>query len=283
VAQKFFTSAMNYQEPELTYLVLDFRKEDETRRCLLSIRLHTKFPHKIIYLHNGADVEYPYTLFQEGLIDQFIQTKKNHGLAIGTRDLFAGSFSPYSLYLQNDQYLKRDFSYEELQKITGLIGAQLRSPEDGSVWKVMSVDLAGGMWGLHGYTERAHIIPTEFYKTLEREGRLGFFGAGPYHRDPWREEQMQRLYKAERYLHYTYEEPLVVDFGHRAIRENADGSLWEHKTDTKELRLLRGPVRERGEYPHFNDAEWRKVLETGEWPEWAVPERDRPHVFREWN
>ena len=106
-----------YKEPELTYLVLDFLKEPETRRCLESIKAHTKFPHKVIYLHNGffADVKHPQKFLAEGLCDQLIQTSKNTGLGIGTRDLFAASFSPYSFYLQNDQFLNRDFTQEEFR------------------------------------------------------------------------------------------------------------------------------------------------------------------------
>jgi len=263
---------MEYTEPELTYLVLDFRKEKETRACLESIKKHTHFRHKIIYLHNGIEVEYPYELFREGLLDQFIQTRTNNGLGLGTRDLFAASFSPWSFYLQNDQTLKRDFMQGEFDEIKRMIETRLQSPEDGSVWTVASVDLAGGMAGLHRYSERAHIIPTSFYKKLEEKG-LNHRGAGPYHEDPWREAQVQELYKTNRWMHYTYPEPLVNDDGDTSVRENPDGSVWEHNVDTNALRLVQGPVRERCDYPPFTDSEWDEVLKTQSWPGWQVPER----------
>ena len=265
--------AMEYVEPELTYLVLDFRKERETRTCLESIKTYTKFPHKVIYLHNGREADYPTKFFDEGLIDQLIQTRKNTGLAIGTRDLFAASFSPWSFYLQNDQTLKRDFAQEEFDEIKRMIGTQLRSPEDGSVWTVKSVDLAGGMAGLHTYSERAHIIPTVFYKQMEFEQNLNHRGAGPYHEAPWREKQVQDLYKAQKYMHYTYPNVLVNDDGDTSVRENPDGSVWEHNVDTNAFRLVQGPIRERCDYPPFTDSEWDEVLKTQSWPEWQVPER----------
>ena len=271
-----------YKEPELTYLVLDFLKEPETRRCLESIKRHTKFPHKVIYLHNGP-AEYPVNFLKEGLCDQLIQTSTNTGLGIGTRDLFAASFSPYSFYLQNDQFLNRDFTQEEFKSLTAMIGQQLRSPDDGLVWTVQSVDLAGGVWGLHKYTERAHLIPTTFYKQLEASGLLGYHGAGPYDDGPWREEQIQTFYKKNRYLHYTYPDRFITDFGHRSVRENKDGSLWSQEPDTKKLTLLRGPVHKRASWPKLNDEEWAGVLRTQNWPQDTVPAGQIKDIDKRWN
>ena len=269
---------MDYREPELTYLVLDFRKERETRNCLASIKKHTKFEHKIIYLHNGIGVDYPYKLFHEGLVDYFFQTRVNNGLAIGTRDLFAASFSPWSFYLQNDQTLKRDFTQDEFEEIKKIIGTEYRSPKDGTPWRAMSVDLAGGMAGLHTYSERAHIVPTNFYKKIEFEQKLNHRGAGPYHEAPWRERQVQDFYKAQKYMHYTYPNVLVNDDGDTSVRENPDGSIWEHHADTNGVRLVRGPIKEKNDHPPFTDAEWGQVLNTQSWPEWQVPERRKKRL-----
>ncbi len=270
-----------YTEPEMTYLVLDFLREDETHRCLESIKQHTRFPHKVIYLHNGP-AEYPQQFLRDGLVDQFIQTRVNTGLGIGTRDLFAASFSPYSFYLQNDQFLNRDFTYEEFCALRDLIGKELVSPHDGLTWKVASVDLAGGMWGIHNYNERAHLIPTVFYKEMESAGLLGFYGAGPYDDGPWREAQIQAFYKEQRFLHYTYENRFITDFGHRSVRQNPDGSLWEQRPDTKELKLVSGPVAVRASYPKFSEREWVDVIATQSWPEWQVPENQIKDIDSRW-
>lgn len=269
-----------YEEAELSYLILDFLREKETRDCLRSIKAHTKFNHKIIYLHNGDDPSYPYALFKEGLIDHFIQTKENNGLGIGTRDLFAASFSPWSFYLQNDQKLIRDFTQEEFDNIKDLFTQKFQSPDDGSIWSVKSVCLAGGFAGLHTYSERAHIIQTRFYKEIESSGALGFHGAGPcWHNGQWREEQMQKLYTQNHFLHFTYASPLVEDRGRRAIRQNRDGSIWEHNTGTQELRLIRGPICEKAKYPPFSDTEWEEVLATQSWTEWKRPGRNQKEIL----
>jgi hypothetical protein len=269
-------------EPALTYLVLDFLREDETRRCLESIRHHTKFEHKVIYLHNGP-AEYPARFLAEGLADTLIQTKKNTGLGIGTRDLFAASFSRYSFYLQNDQFLNRDFTRAEFDELIGLIGREYISPEDGTTWTVASVDLAGGVWGIHNYTERAHLMPTAFYKEMEVSGMLSHYGAGPYDDGPWREEQIQQFYKREKFLHYTYENRFITNFGHRTVRENVDGSLWEMEPDTKRLTLVRGPVKEKASWPRLTDAEWEEVLRTQHWPDGTVPARSADTIEMRWD
>jgi hypothetical protein len=248
---------------------------------LESVKKHTKFAHKIIYLHNGS-AEYPARFLAEGLCDQLIQTKKNTGLGIGTRDLFAASFSPYSFYLQNDQFLNRDFTHDEFKNLTGMIGQQLRSPDDGFAWSVQSVDLAGGVWGLHKYTERAHLMPTAFYKHMEADGLLGHFGAGPYDDGLWREAQIQEFYKQNRYLHYTYPNRFITDFGHRSLRENADGSLWSQEPDTKKLRLVRGPVTQKASWPKLSEREWAEVLRTQNWPDDAVPENQTKDIDKRW-
>jgi hypothetical protein len=263
---------MEHVEPELTVLVLDFRKERKTRVCLESVRKYLQCSHKIVYLHNGAGPEYPYELFREGLVDQIIQTRTNGGLAVGTRDLFAASFSPWSFYLQNDQYLTRTFTQEEFDEIKSMFGQTLQNPQNGSLWTVKSVDLAGGMAGLHTYSERAHIIETEFYKQMERTG-LNYRGAGPYHAAPWRERQIQDFYREQKFLHYTYAKPLVFDNGDTSVRENPDGSVWEHNVDTNAVRLVTGPVKEPSDYPPFTAAEWSEILKTQAWPKWQVPER----------
>ena len=269
---------MEYSEPELTVLVLDFRKEWETRRCLESVKKHLLLRHKIIYLHNGYEVDYPKKLLDEGLVDQLIQTKKNTGLGIGTRDLFAASFSPWSFYLQNDQTLKRDFTQAEFDEIKSIVGTAYQSPDDGSHWTAVSVDLAGGMAGPQTYSERAHIIPTLFYKRMEIEQQLNHRGAGPYHEAPWRERQIQDFYKERKYLHYTYPNVLVNDDGDTSVRENPDGSIWEHHADTNGVRLVQGPIKEKNDHPPFTDAEWDEVLKTQSWPEWQVPERRKKRI-----
>lgn len=268
-------AAAAYTEPTLSILVLDYLKEWESRLCLESIKQHIKVPYTVIYLHNGGDADYPYTFFKEGLVDQLIQTRSNTGLGIGTRNLFAASFGEYSLYLQNDQLLIRDLTQEDLD----LMGRALRSRSEGDAPKVFSISLAGAPCGDGVYSERAHIVLTDMYKSWEAAGLLGYHGAGPYHDGLWREAQIQQLYRDWDGIHMIWSTLFVADNGRRAVRGNPDQSIWQHEPDTKRLWLVRGPVKEKHIYPKLSDAEWEEVLATQSWPAGLIPEQERKDSF----
>lgn len=262
-----------YKEPLLNFLVLDFCKESETKLCLESIRNNAEFNHKVIYYHNGNEVEYPYSLFKLGLIDHFIQTKVNNGLGVGSRDLFATSFSKYSCYLQNDQIIGRKFSEKELNDLISIIGIKT----------CMSISLAGSVCGKNIFSERCHIIETNFYKWMEYNLPLSYGGAGPYHNIQWREGQIQEFYKKNNYIHYTDWPVLVIDNGRSAERQNPDGSRWKHFPDTKQLWLIKGPIKEKYVYPKFSDQEWLNVLKTQTWENGKIPENEIKDSFHVWN
>lgn len=272
------TGRLEWREPPLAVLVLDFLKESETRMCLESIRRHVKVDHTIIYHHNGQ-AAYPYLFLEAGLIDQLIQTKVNHGLGIGTRALFAAAFSPYSLYLQNDQYLIRDFTEEDLNAMIQILESEPRYGDP----RISSISLAGAPCGDGVYSERCHLILTRQYQYWESLGRLGCYGAGPYHDGPWREAQIQEMYRIEHKRHMIWHQPFVADNGHRAIRENPDGSRWLHYPDTKQAWLLSGPVKERHVYPRFTNDEWDQVIATQRWEPGAIPEMEKGESFHVWN
>lgn len=274
---------MTHQEPLLSVLVLDFLKPDETRACLGSIKSHVKVPYQVIYLHNGpsADNDYPYSLFTEGLVDRFIQTRTNGGLGLGTRDLFAAAFTPYCLYLQNDQQLVRDIDDRTFRALADMLDREVRH-DVLPIATVKSVSLAGPVGGRGVYSERAHLIKTAFYKGMEAADILGYGGAGPYHEAQWRERSIQDYYRKHGFVHETSVPSFVQDNGRTAKRQNPDGSIWEHKTDTKELRHHSGAIKERNVYPYFTDDEWTHVLATQSWPEWQIPEREKASSFKVW-
>lgn len=272
---------LEWREPPLSVLVLDFLKEEESRLCLESIRRHIKVEHTVVYHHNGQ-ATYPARFLEEGLVDTLIQTKVNHGLGLGTRALFAAAFSPYCLYLQNDQYLARDLTEEDLAEMAAILdndGGRLEGPPP----YIASISLAGAPCGEGVYSERAHLISTHVYKYWEAIGMLGCHGAGPYHDGPWREAQIQQHYRQHHLWHMIWPRPFVVDNGQRAIRENPDGSIWLHYPDAKNLWLKRGPVMQRHVYPRFTDAEWDAVIATQYWEPGKIPEQERGESFHVWN
>jgi len=268
-----------YKEPVVSFLVLDYLRPDSARVCLQSIERHVKFPHKVIYCHNGAE-EYPIQFLHDGLIDELILPRKNGGLGLGTRALFAACFSPLAIYWQVDQIMGRDFEIDELETLVNTLAPENRG---NSPQICASISLAGPVCGKNIYSERAHAILTKFYRSMEYELPLSFGGAGPYDSYPWREGQIQEYYKKNNYIHFTDWPQLAIDNGRDAIRENPDGSIWKHFPDSKSVYLVGGEPKERHTYPKFNDKEWEYVLKYKTWPAGQIPENEVKESFHVWN
>ena len=268
----------DYSEPLISVCVLDYCKPQETRLLLESLRDRIKFPHKVIYLHNGGGESYGYEFFKMGLIDQFIQTRENNGLGIGTRDLMAASFSRFTMYVQNDQVLGRDFTKEELDDIIKTLTSDVKI--DGKT--VMSISLAGYPCGKGIYSERAHIITTDIYKGFEFDYLLKAGGAGPYHHQPWREGTMQDIYKLNNYIHYAWPRQLFIDNGKYTIRDQPCGGKLRMRTDTKSVVWLVAP-KEKYVFPDMTDKEWEDSI-AGKWVNGTIPENylKGGHSFQCW-
>lgn len=267
-----------YTEPRVSFLVLDFQRPASARLCLESIRRHTKFPHKIIYCHNGV-ADYPLELQKAGLIDELIMPRENGGLGLGTRALFAACFSPLAVYFQVDQIMGRDFAQDELDRLEGCLG----DPPWFAGQRTGSISLAGAVCGKDIYSERAHIIKTSFYKEMEKMIPLGAGGAGPWAHLRWRESFIQEFYKMRTTIHRTDWPPLAIDNGRDAVRQNPDGSVWRHEPDRKGLWLVSGPIKERYVYPVLTPEEWDFAISTQSWPPGQIPEQEKAHSFRVWN
>lgn len=260
-----------YSEPEVTFAILDFCREVEATFCLKTIKDLVKIPYRIVYLHNGPS-EYAYNFYLNGLIDIFLQTRNNNGLGVGTRDLMSVVHTKYTIYLQPDQLLSREFFSEELPYLKDL----LDHPDVGSV------SLAGVVTGPDKYSERCHIIKTEFYRKLERELPLSNYGAGPYSAGMWREEQIQNYYRDNGLKHITSHLPLVRDIGKYSIRDTAGGQA-KMRTDTKAVWWLKPPT-EKYVWPHHSDEEW-EIAKAGKWPDGKIPQYylDNKMSFRCWD
>lgn len=275
-----------HQEPQVSFLVLDYNRPEAAYSCLRSIREHVKFDrYRIIYLHNGVPTKpphYPMDLLHAGLIDELIMPRENGGLGLGTRALFAACFSPFAISWQVDQIMGRDFEQRELDALKDLLYQTYRSLGRNHQI-VQSISLAGAPCGPGVYSERAHFIETNLYARWETKEPLSAGGAGPFHHLPWREGQIQQIYKDQDYMHWTDWPPLAIDNGRDAERENPDGSRWRHFPDTKQLWLIHGPVKERYVYPKLSENEWQTVIETQSWPPGKIPENEVKDSFHVWN
>lgn len=259
---------------KVSYLVLDFMKPQETQVCLESIKARSKFDYKVYLLVNGGDNFYASSFMSKGLVDHLIVNKTNSGLGVGTTDLFRYCDTPYALYVQNDQFLASEFREDRLHLLINLLN---QSTSEGEI--VGSISLAGAPCGRNIYSERAHLINVDFYNSLPTDK----YGAGPYHDGPWNEELIQNYYKENGYIHATDFPIIFADNGRRAVRQNPDGSVWEHQPDTKRLWLKRGPVTEKHVYPKFTNEEWEEVLVNNNWPDGQIPVNEQSESFEAFN
>lgn len=254
---------------DIDYLILDFNRPIESQKCLESVKELTKFDHNIIYLSNGGKQDYVLDFYQKGLIDTLICRKNNGGLGIGTLDLFRYCESEYAIYLQSDQYLGREFSANDLSYMINALDKKVNGET------IKSISLAGNTCNGE-FSERVFLVKTDFWNSIPNKP-IG--GAGPYHHLPWIEGHIQKYYKENNFTHYIWNYPLFVDNGCYAYRENPDGSHWCHRTDTKQLKLMKGPVKEKFIYPYFTDEEWSRVLNTQSWPDWNIPSNEMKSSF----
>lgn len=251
-----------------TFLVLDYCKEEETLTCLRSIREHAKFPHKIVLLDNGSSEIYPWQFYRNGLCDILISKNKNDGGGFGQTDLFRYCDTPYAYFIQQDQILIKDITEEINNKFIELL-------ENG----YHQVDLAGDQSGRDVWSDRAHVIKTDFFNSL---APFGNGGPGPAHHLLWNEKYLQDVFEKNNYR--IARVPLFFrDNGKLSIRTNPDGSEWEIRPDTKQVRLISGPVKEKYVFPEFSGSEWDFILKEQNWPEWNIPENLKKHSFRVWN
>jgi len=260
-------------ENKISYLVLDYMRPYESELCLRSLKDNTKFECPVIYLSNGGNQDYVWEFYKEGWIDKLILNKENEGLGFGTTDLFKICKSQYAIYVQNDQYLGREYIEEELDKQIAMLGNVL---EDKKV--IGSISLAGDQ--CQGkYSERAHIIMPELYNSIPN---MPNGGAGPYHHIEWNEGHIQKWYEEEGFTHHIWPDILFGDNGAWSYRKNPDGSEWRHRTDLKKLWLIKGPVKEKYVYPKLTEEEWNGVLVDQTWEEGKIPEQEVKDSFQVW-
>ncbi len=254
------------QDIKVSFLVLDFRKEIETRICLESIKKHALFQHKVVYLDNGGFEEtYPDQLYQEGLCDVLIRKRNGYGGGYGQTDLIRYCDTKYFIFVQNDQELIRDIHEGDINYCVSILDAGEHC-----------VDLNGDQSRRGVWTDRAHLMKTEVFNSLSP-----FPNGGPGLDDrKWNEQYLQEKFKELNYSIIHLNTPIFKDCGKWSIREAGDG-LFKHRCDLKTMYIVKKPTYRTNIYPPFTDDEWDTVLK-GEWVNGTIPEKWKEHSFRVW-
>lgn len=256
----------------ISFLVLDYRKEYETRICLESIRKNALFDYKIIYLDNGGrDEEYPNKLYAENLCDVLIRKKNGMGGGFGQTDLFRWCDTDFAFFVQNDQVLQYQITQDHTNQFIELLE------------NYQCIDLNGDQSGRGVWTDRAHFIKTSFFNSLGPfpNGGPGLDGI------PWNEAYLQEVFAKNNYKIAHIKPAIFADNGIWSVRESGDG-IFKHRCDKKEMWVLKQPTYLDSTYPPLNQSEKNNVL-SGNWPKWGVdkdgriPEAWKPHSFQVWS
>ena len=259
---------------DIEYLLLDYNRPEESKNLLISIRNNSKFNYKITYLDNGSSEKYAQDFKNEGLIDNLIVNNKNNGCGAGTIQLFAQSFADYAFYIQVDQLQLATIDDNFIDSMVDLIEQN----------NYAYVDLAGDQ-GHGNYSERAQFISPKFYNSIPKS--IG--GPGPWSEIKWTEECIQNYitnnnlkYKSIYINHNGRNYPPFADCGKWSVRQEKDGTIWKHRTDTKVVNILSGEVKIKHTYYPFSDEQWEEILSTKKCVN-MVPEGWKKHIFRCWD
>lgn len=253
----------------LSFLVLDYNRPNELKQTLESIRLFCKVDHQIIVHANGGEQSYHLEYYRDGLIDKLILNKFNNGAGYGCSDLFNYCNTDWACYLEGDQPLVRPLEKDEFNR-----WKYLYNTND----KIRFVSLVG-LATAGNFSQRAFFTNVHFYRELSKQMPNG--GPG-FYKDLDTNEHFVQEYIMNKGLELFLPRMLVMDLGCYSVNSNPDDSVWLHRTDTRQVWLVKGPVKEKWNYPNFNDAEWDKVLAFQEWEDGEVPTKDKPHSFLHW-
>lgn len=252
----------------VSFLVLDYKKPEETKKCLLSIKKYVQVPHEIIYLDNGSNDDYVWDFKKDGLADILISRSKNDGCGNSMERLYKNASFQYCFMLQSDQELITPITQPLVDNFISLLNSSFGF-----------IDLAGGQAGHGKYSDRFGFFNRDFYLSIYKgeEGKLG--GPGPFNYNKYTEQYIQEYFTSN-FIKVYHFPSFVRDNGKWSIREIGDG-IYKHRTDTKELTVLKTPTYKTAVYPPLNDEEWNLVL-TNQWKNGTIPEEWKNHSFLYW-
>jgi len=242
---------------------------EETRVCLESIKRHAKFSYKVILLDNGGAEPYSWNFLKEGLCDILISKSVGRGGGFGQTDLFRFCDTEYAFFIQNDQELVCDINQDHIDSMINVLN---------NGYRCRCIDLNGDQSGRGVWTDRAHFIDVKFFNSL---APFPNGGPGDHHHLRWNENYLQEIFEKNNYK-IAHSGVAFADRGKWSVRVNPDGSRWRHRTDTKALYLVQGPIKDRYVYPKFSEKEWEEVLSSQNWPEGKIPEEEILSSFNHW-
>lgn len=255
----------------ISILILDFLKPDESRKCLESVHKNCQFKKQIIYLSNGGGFEnqkYVIDFYSVGLIDKLILNKENNGLGWGTEDLFRICDTEFTMMLQNDQIINYNISQNQIDILLNI----LRNNE-----KIGAISLAGFPCGNNIFSDRCHIIKTSLYNKIPKTHG----GCGKWNHLKYNEQCCQEYFQENNLQFIATETPLVIDNGVWTIRELPCGGIVKMKTDTKETFWI-NPPKNPYVFPEMDEKDWEDAI-SGNWEPGRIPNKMAHLSFKFWD
>ena len=210
---KFPLGNRNLFNYRVSFLVLDYNKPKETSTCLDSIRKNTQFDnYEIVFLSNGGKQDYVVNLYNEGVIDRLILNKRNYGCGAGTNALYNYCDTDFMIYVQNDQYLHRQFTLLELEALVNKL-------QEGYA----TIDLSGGAGHRDKFSERAYFSKPS---VINSNPEKGYGGPGPFETNTMWSEEMTGLYLEKMGMKIFHDWPMLFgNIGRFTVREDKDGKV----------------------------------------------------------
>ena len=259
---------------KISILILDFSRPSEGRTLLESLKKFANFDKEIVYMCNGGDSQYAYDFYKEGLIDTLIIKKNGDGAGFGQTDLLRYCKTKFAIFCQVDQFLLREITQKTMDYLVSMLEDDFKC-----------VDLNGDQSNNHIWTDRCHLINTEFFNSL-----TPFPNGGPGADSlPWNEKYLQEKFKDNNYK-IAHIFPLYFadagKYSQRQAGKNKEGILI-HRTDNKQMWVIKPILEECDVYPPLSKEEFKDMI-NGNWPIWGkdeigrVPDVWRNNVFEFW-
>lgn len=263
-------------EKQLSILVLDYNRPQETKLCLESIASKCSINKEVIYLANGNyDVNYAFNFYKQGLIDKLIVNKKNNGGGFGTIQLVNNSFNDYILWIECDCEIQANLDNELLSQLIELLNSGYSA-----------IDLTDAISGNNTYSGRCFLMNREFYNSIKKDVDGVYGGPGPYNNVRYLESFIQEYFKTND-LKVAHLFNFIKDNGKFSIRELSCGGVLIHRTDNKQMWVINPLSKKHEEYPPLTDDEYVDMFNNN-WPLWGrdkegrIPEKWKIHSFQWW-
>lgn len=256
----------NHLNKEISFLIVDFNRPNESRLLVESLHKHVKFEnYEVIFYSNGGIQDYVIDFYKKGLITRLILNQKNDGIGMAQPRLIEFCQTDYFINVQCDRYMSRDFSLEELNSMKHTF-------DDNK--KLGAIDFCFN----NIFSENAYMMNTNFAcKVPNHKGG----GPGPFYFLGEGSETSTYNWIIKNKLEVKkWPYKLFDDSGMYAVQELPCGGIFKKRTDTQQLTIIKKPLKKYNEVPglRISDKEWEQIL-NGTYINGTIPDGHKKDVF----